>query len=80
METIIAAVIVVVIVALAAGYIYKAKKNGKKCIGCPDSGSCFGSCSCGAVLPEEQPQKEMLDFGCGCGCCGCDDSDEDECG
>ena len=31
-----------------AGYaIYRSKKAGKKCIGCPDSGSCSGCCSCG---------------------------------
>lgn len=48
MESIIAAAIVIVIVALAVRYIYKAKKSGTKCIGCPDSGSCSGSCSgCG---------------------------------
>lgn len=38
------------IVGLAAFYIIKAKKSGRKCIGCPDSGSCNGSCggcSCG---------------------------------
>ena len=30
-----------------AGYaIYRSKKAGKKCIGCPHSGTC-GSCSCG---------------------------------
>lgn len=53
MESIIVAVVLVVILALAIGYIYKAKKSGKKCIGCPDSGSCSGnSCGCG----------------CGCGC------------
>lgn len=34
--------ILVMIVAAAAIYVYKAKKSGKKCIGCPDS------CSCGA--------------------------------
>lgn len=52
MESIIAAAIIIVIVALAAWYIYTAKKNGKKCIGCPDGGSCSAkSCS-----------------GCGCGC------------
>lgn len=44
MESIIAAVVIVVIVALAAGYIYKEKKSGKHCIGCPDSGTC-GMCS-----------------------------------
>jgi len=49
-------VIVFVLCAIlgGAGYaIHRSKKAGKKCIGCPDSGSC-GSCSgsCG---------------GCGCG-------------
>ena len=40
--------IIAVIVGGAAFYIYKAKKSGKKCIGCPDSGSCSGNCSgCG---------------------------------
>ena len=54
METVIAVVIVVAIIVLAVRYIYKAKKSGAKCIGCPDGGSCSaGSCnSCG----------------CGCGC------------
>ena len=43
--------VVLVIVALAAVYIYRAKKSGKKCIGCPDGASCSASgcagCSCG---------------------------------
>lgn len=34
----------------AARYIYKAKKSGVKCIGCPDAGTCGskaeGSCGC----------------------------------
>ncbi len=34
--------VLVVIVAAAALYVYKAKKSGKKCIGCPDG------CSCGS--------------------------------
>lgn len=36
--------ILAVILIAAVGTIYRAKKNGKKCIGCPDGGSC-GSCS-----------------------------------
>ena len=42
--------IIAAIVGGAAFYIYKAKKSGKKCIGCPDSGTCSGNCggcSCG---------------------------------
>ena len=41
-------VIIAVILAIlggAAWYIYKAKKSGKKCIGCPDSAACSGKCS-----------------------------------
>ena len=44
--------VVAIIVAAAAGYVYKEKKRGKKCIGCP-GGSCASkncsqrdSCSC----------------------------------
>ena len=42
--------VIAAIIGLAAFYIHKAKKSGKKCIGCPDSGSCSGNCggcSCG---------------------------------
>lgn len=54
MDSIIIVAILVVIVGLAALYVYKAKKSGKKCIGCPDGGTCGKNCgsSCG----------------CGCGC------------
>ena len=45
MENLIIIAIVAVIVGLAAGYIYKAKKRGVKCVGCPDSGSCSAGCS-----------------------------------
>ena len=37
--------VVAAILAVAGGYIYKAKKSGAKCVGCP-SGGC-SSCSCG---------------------------------
>ncbi len=47
MENIIIIAIIVVIVGVAALYVYKAKKSGKKCIGCPDSGTCGGNCGCG---------------------------------
>ena len=37
-------IVIIVVIGLclggAIGYIYKAKKSGKKCIGCPDSSSC----------------------------------------
>jgi hypothetical protein len=37
--------LVIAILGGAAFYIYKAKKSGKKCIGCLDSGSCSSGCS-----------------------------------
>lgn len=39
-ENMIIIAILLLIVGLAASYIYKAKKSGKKCIGCPDGCSC----------------------------------------
>lgn len=32
------------IIALACFAIYRSKKAGNKCIGCPDSKTCSGSC------------------------------------
>ncbi len=40
MENIIIIVIMGIIIGLAGGYVYKAKKNGQKCIGCPHAKSC----------------------------------------
>lgn len=44
--------VVALIVGLAASYIYKSKKRGVKCIGCPEgcscsSGGCGGCTGCG---------------------------------
>lgn len=47
--------VVVLILGLAGLYVYKAKKSGKKCIGCPDSGGYSGHCSgccCGGRKEE----------------------------
>ncbi len=50
MDDIIVIAILAVIVALAVIYIIRAKKNGKKCIGChisncPNKGGCGLDCS-----------------------------------
>lgn len=44
---------IILIIVVAAGiYVYRAKKSGRKCIGCPDGCSCgtkenrHGSCCC----------------------------------
>ncbi|MBR3979428.1 MAG: FeoB-associated Cys-rich membrane protein [Oscillospiraceae bacterium] len=36
--------VLVLVLGLAIYAIYRSKKSGKRCIGCPDSGSCSGSC------------------------------------
>ena len=38
--------VVLVIVGLAGWYIYRAKKSGQKCVGCPYSKECSGACHC----------------------------------
>ncbi len=43
----IAIAVIVLVVGGATAYIIKAKKSGKKCIGCPDA------CSCGAKKENE---------------------------
>lgn len=45
MENIIVLALVGLIVGAAAGYIWKEKKKGVKCVGCPYSGTCGGNCS-----------------------------------
>ena len=53
-------IIVIALIALIVGgasyYIYRTKKSGKKCIGCPHGSECSGncaSCSCGCDSKEE---------------------------
>ena len=40
MENIIIVVAIVLVVGLASFYVYKSKKRGRKCIGCPYADSC----------------------------------------
>ena len=43
-------IIIAVIIAAVGGagyYIYRAKKNGQTCIGCPGGKNCSGKCGCG---------------------------------
>ena len=62
--------IVLVIVALAAWYVIRAKKRGVKCIGCSS-----GDCSC-----SKSSGKTEGSCSCGCGSCGgcggCDSSEK----
>ena len=42
MDNLVIALILLVIIGASVRYVYKAKKSGKKCIGCPDG--CSGNC------------------------------------
>ncbi|MEE0435956.1 MAG: FeoB-associated Cys-rich membrane protein [Peptococcaceae bacterium] len=51
MANLIVVLLIAAMLFAALRYIYKAKKSGKKCIGCPDGGACAmskngGHCSC----------------------------------
>ncbi len=37
--------VIAAILGLAGGYVYRSKKKGAKCIGCPDAAHCSGMCS-----------------------------------
>lgn len=52
MENVIIVAVILVIVGLAASYVIKAKKGGRKCIGCPNGCDCHKidaetKCCCG---------------------------------
>ena len=53
MTDFIIAAIVLVIVGSASWYVYKAKKSGKKCIGCPEGGCTCCSYGCGGKSAEK---------------------------
>ena len=46
MVDIILILILILAVGGAAYYIYKAKKGGRKCIGCPYADACAKNCDC----------------------------------
>lgn len=51
---IIAIALVVLIIGGALAYIIKSKKSGKKCIGCPYSASCGGTCGCSSKKEDKK--------------------------
>ncbi len=53
MEDIIVIAIIVIIVGLASLYVYKSKKSGQKCIGCPYSSSCNSKTECNCNQNEK---------------------------
>lgn len=55
LENILLIVILIAVVGGAARYIYKTKKGGKKCIGCPYNDSCSAkSCAASCGCTEEE--------------------------
>jgi len=46
-----AALLLIAVIGLAARYVYREKKKGTKCIGCPSAGSC-GACGKGSCPTE----------------------------
>lgn len=60
-------IVVVILAAMLIGaswYIYKAKKSGKKCIGCPDGGACAMSKNGGACNCHQDHQQNVFSFPC----------------
>ena len=53
MQDLVLVLVLLVIIGLAGRYVYKARKNGQKCIGCP------AGCCC---------SKKMDGSPCSCGC------------
>lgn len=51
MENMILIGIIVAVVAMASVYIWRSKKKGVKCIGCPMGGKCSGHCG-GTDMPH----------------------------
>lgn len=49
MGNFIAVAVLTIIVGLASFYIYKAKKSGQKCVGCPYSKTCGKTCCNGKI-------------------------------
>ena len=49
--------VIALIVGGAACYIYRAKKSGQKCVGCPHAKTCSGGCSCGGSVNSEGKQE-----------------------
>ena len=65
--------VIVLIIGGASAYIIKAKKSGKKCIGCPDSCSCHTN-----KKPERSGSSCSSCSSCSCcsGCCGAEETDD----
>ena len=55
---VVAIVLISLIIGAASFYLIKAKKNGKKCIGCPYADSCSSKCTCCSSENEKSNGKK----------------------
>ena len=54
MENFILVVVLILILGGAGLYVYRAKKSGQACIGCPHAKNCkSSSCNCGCENPKD---------------------------
>ena len=54
MKNLVLFIVLAVILALAGLYVYRAKKKGKACIGCPYRGQCGSETNGGCNCSEEK--------------------------
>ena len=59
MENIVLAAALALIIGGAAMYVYRAKKKGRRCIGCPDSAGCGKGCGCCCNKGREQREQDV---------------------
>ena len=58
MGNVITVIVLLVVIGAAAIYVIKAKRNGRKCIGCPNGG-CSGECAaCGYDCNSSEKNKK----------------------
>lgn len=72
MTDIILAVILLLMIAVAAGYVIKAKRSGAKCIGCAVSDCCAHHHN----APADNAASPSSCGGCGGGCSCCHSHDK----
>ncbi len=58
-NTVIAVIALVLIVFFAIRYIWKEKKRGTKCIGCPVAGNCHDYDGCGTSRTPHKKVEKM---------------------
>ncbi len=62
MDSIIANIIVIAVLICVVGavvyYIYKAKKRGEHCIGCPYAKQCGGTCDGGCHSTDDKKKED----------------------